>query len=95
MIWNYIKIAFRNLTRYKSFSLINILGLAIGLSASLLIALWVFDELSYDKYHENSGRIYRVGRHINWDGKVFYVPVTGAIYGETMALARFLNAIFM
>jgi len=84
MIWNYIKIAFRNLTRYKSFSLINILGLAIGLSASLLIALWVFDELSYDKYHENSGRIYRVGRHINWDGKVFDVPVTGAIYGETI-----------
>lgn len=84
MIWNYIKIAFRNLTRYKSFSLINILGLAIGLAASLLIALWVFDELSYDKYHEKSDQIYRVGRHINWDGKVFDVPVTGAIYGETM-----------
>ena len=71
MIKSYIKIAFRNLVRYKSFSLINILGLAIGLSASLLIALWVFDELSYDKFHENSKQIYRVERHINWDGQVF------------------------
>ena len=84
MIKSYIKIAFRNLVRYKSFSLINILGLAIGLSASLLIALWVFDELSYDKFHENSKQIYRVERHINWDGQVFDVPVTGGIYAETM-----------
>ena len=84
MIWNYIKIAFRNLTRYKSFSLINILGLAIGLAASLLIALWVFDEISYDKYHEKSDQIYRVGRHINWDGQILDVPVTGGIYAETL-----------
>ncbi len=61
------------------------MGLAIGLSASLLIALWVFDELSYDRYHEKSGQIYRLERHIAWDGKVFDVPVTGAIFGETIA----------
>ncbi len=84
MIWSYIKIAIRNLMRYKSFSLINILGLSIGLSASLLIALWVFDELSYDKFHSNSEHIYRVERHINFDGKIFDVPVTGAVYGTTI-----------
>lgn len=84
MIKSYITIAFRNLSRYKSFSIINIIGLAIGLSASLIIALWVFDELSYDKFNENSKNIYRVGRHINWDGQVLDVPVTGAIYAETI-----------
>jgi putative ABC transport system permease protein len=84
MIWSYTKIAFRNLNRYRVFSLINILGLSIGLAASLLIALWVFDELSFDEFHENSKSIYRVERHINFDGKTFDVPVTGAIYGETI-----------
>jgi|ETNmetMinimDraft_26_1059896.scaffolds.fasta_scaffold01220_4 putative ABC transport system permease protein len=84
MIWSYIKIAFRNLLRYKSFSLINILGLSIGLSASLLIALWVFDELSYDKFNDNSEQLYRIERHINFDGKIFDVPVTSAIYAPTI-----------
>ncbi len=84
MIRNYIRIAFRNLLRYKSFSIINIIGLAIGLAASLLIALWVFDELSYDRFHENLDHIYRVERHIEWEGKIIDVPVTGAVYGETL-----------
>lgn len=84
MLKNYLTIAIRNLLRYKSFSLINILGLSIGLSASLLIALWVFDELSYDHFHEHADDIYRVERHINWDGRVFDVPVTGGIYAEAM-----------
>ncbi len=84
MILSYIKIAFRNLMRYKSFSIINIMGLTIGLSASLLIALWVFDELSYDKFHDNYNQIYRVERHINFDGKIFDVPVCGAVYAPTI-----------
>ena len=84
MIRSYINIAFRNLSRYKSFAIINIIGLAIGLAASLIIALWVFDELSYDKFHENSNNIYRVERHIHWDGEIMDVPVTGAIYAETI-----------
>lgn len=84
MIWSYIMNAIRNLTRYKSFSMINILGLAIGLAASLIIALWVFDELSYDKFNKNFDHIYRIERYIHWDGQIFEVPVTGAIYGETI-----------
>jgi len=60
MIKNYIKIAIRNLVRQKLYSLINITGLSIGIACFLLISLWVFDELSYDRFHENRDRIYRV-----------------------------------
>jgi len=69
MIINYIKLAIRNLLRYKGYSLINILGLAVGLAASLIIILFVSDELSYDKYHEKSDRIFRLSREwFNDDG---------------------------
>ncbi len=57
---NYIKIAFRNLIRYKGFSIINILGLSIGMACSILIFLWIQFELSYDKYNEKSENIYRL-----------------------------------
>ncbi|MEE9464654.1 MAG: ABC transporter permease [Candidatus Neomarinimicrobiota bacterium] len=60
MFYNYLKVAFRNLARYKGYSLINIAGLAIGIAGCLLISLWVRDELSYDRYHSSSDRIYRV-----------------------------------
>ena len=60
MLRNYIKIAWRNLTRNKSFSLINILGLAVSMSVCLLIIVILIDQYSYDTYHENKDRIYRV-----------------------------------
>jgi len=60
MFNNYLKIAFRNLLRYKTFSLINISGLAIGIAGILLIGLYVQDELSYDKFHKKANRIYRL-----------------------------------
>jgi putative ABC transport system permease protein len=60
MIRNYIITAFRSLVRQKGFSLINILGLTLGLSISFLILLYVFDELSFDKFHKNPERIYRL-----------------------------------
>jgi len=84
MLSNFLKIAIRNLIRNKTFSLINIIGLAIGLAASIIIAMWVFDELSYDKFHEHSDQIYRVERDIFWQGQAFMVPVTGAVYGSTI-----------
>ena len=52
MIKNYLKIAWRNILRNKVFSFVNIAGLAIGLSCFTLIALYVVDELSYDRYNE-------------------------------------------
>lgn len=60
MFRNYIKVALRNLRKRKGFALINILGLAIGVACCLLIAMYVFDELSYDQFHDKSDRIYRV-----------------------------------
>ena len=60
MIRNYIKIAWRNLKHNKGYAVINITGLAIGLACCLLIVLYIRDERSYDHYHENKDRIYRV-----------------------------------
>jgi putative ABC transport system permease protein len=69
MIKNYFKIAWRNLLRYKGFSFINILGLAIGLACCILVTLFIKDELSYDRYNKNAGDIYRVVKDfVNDDG---------------------------
>jgi len=60
MIHSFIKIAYRNLIRQKGFSLINILGLSVGMACFVLITLYVKYELGYDGFHERSGRIYRI-----------------------------------
>src|SRR3954462_2463021 len=60
MFKNYFKIAVRNLWRHKSFSAINILGLAIGIATCLLILLYVQNEMSYDRFNEKAGQIVRV-----------------------------------
>jgi putative ABC transport system permease protein len=60
MFKNYLKVALRNLKKYKFFSFINIAGLAIGMACCILILLWVQDEVSYDRFHEQSDNIYRV-----------------------------------
>jgi len=60
MIKNYLKIAWRNLNRYKGYSFIHISGLTVGMAAFILIALFVQYELSFDKFHENEDRIFRV-----------------------------------
>jgi len=60
MIKHYLKVSFRNLWKYKSFSAINILGLAIGMATCLLILQYVSFKLSYDQFHKNADNIYRV-----------------------------------
>ena len=60
MIRNYFKIAYRNLINNKFFSIINLLGLTIGITISILIFTWVMHEVSYDKFHVNSKNIYRI-----------------------------------
>jgi len=60
MIKNYIKTAFRTLAKNRSYSAINIVGLAVSLSAAVLILLWVWDELSYDRMHDKSDRIFQI-----------------------------------
>ncbi|MCX6233936.1 MAG: ABC transporter permease [Bacteroidetes bacterium] len=60
MFFHYFKVALRHLLRNKLFSVINIVGLSIGIAAAILILLYIFNEFSYDRFHENKDRIYRV-----------------------------------
>lgn len=60
MLKNYLKIAFRNIAKNKSYSIINISGLAIGMACSIMIMLYVADELSYDRFHKKADNIYRI-----------------------------------
>ncbi|WP_090378750.1 ABC transporter permease [Dyadobacter sp. SG02] len=68
MIHNYIKVAFRNLAKNSTYSAINIFGLSIGMTTAILIGLWVWDELSYNKYHRHYDRIARVMQHQTYNG---------------------------
>jgi len=80
---SYLKTGFRNLLKYKFYSFINILGLAIGISGFLLIILYVSNELSYDKFNKDYERIYRIG--VN--GKVRGEPINMAVSCAPMAKA--------
>lgn len=64
MLRNYIKIAFRNLLRNKVYSLINVLGLAAGLTCAILLFLYIQDELSYDNYHKDAAQVFRLEHKI-------------------------------
>ena len=61
MLKDYLKVSFRNLVNQKFYTLLNLLGLSIGLASCLLILLYVYNELSYDTFHEKADRVYRVG----------------------------------
>src|SRR5215510_10322857 len=71
MIKNYFKTAWRNLVKNKGYSLINIGGLAVGMTVAILIGLWIYDELSFDKYHKNYDRIAQVMIKSNFNGQRF------------------------
>jgi putative ABC transport system permease protein len=60
MFKNYLKTAIRNLWKHKTFSFINVIGLTIGLTSFILIALYIFDELTFDRFHKNTDNIYRI-----------------------------------
>ena len=84
MIANYFKIAWRNLLKNKTFSFINIFGLAIGLCCFILITIYVADELSYDRFHENADRIYRIHSDIRFGGTDLKLAVTSDPMGATL-----------
>ncbi|HEX8677355.1 MAG TPA: ABC transporter permease [Segetibacter sp.] len=69
MFKNYFKIAWRSLTNNKFYSVINISGLAVGLATSLMLLLWIQNELSYDKFHKNYENIYQLSSHFKTDGE--------------------------
>lgn len=68
MIQNYFKIAWRNLLKNKISSFINIGGLAVGMAVAFVIGIWIWDELAFDKYHNNYDRIAKIRQHINVNG---------------------------
>jgi len=76
MIRNFFLIAIRNISRQAGFTLINITGLAVGLASSLLLFLWVMDELSYERFNENADRIYRIEEDQFYSGQRYHVTVT-------------------
>ena len=84
MLKNYFKIAFRNLFRNKTYAVINISGIAIGLTAFWLIALYIADDLSYDRYHKNAKRIVRVAQHAKWDGGELHIAATSAPFASEL-----------
>lgn len=84
MFKNYLKIALRNLVRNKSYSFINIFGLAIGISCFILISLYVTHELSFDKFHENGDRIYRVVESYNTDDEQNWYATTFSALATTL-----------
>ena len=74
MIRNYLKIAWRNLLTNRGFSITNILGLTIGITCTILIALWVNDELNYNKFHRNYDNIYKVFANRDFKNQMFTDP---------------------
>ncbi|MTI21421.1 ABC transporter permease [Fulvivirga sp. RKSG066] len=98
MLKNFIIIAFRNLTSRSVFSLINIIGLALGMAACLVIFRYVFFEYSYDQFHNKKDQIYRLAlsRSIGEEDRTFYtapMPVKSVLdeLNETASVARFVN----
>ncbi|WP_460474759.1 ABC transporter permease [Emticicia fontis] len=80
MISNYLKIAWRNLWKNKTFSLLNIMGLALGMACSLLIMLWLQDETQKDKFHKNGKQLYRVMENQFYAGEtVTYASTPGIL----------------
>lgn len=84
MFKNYLKIALRNLWKQKTFSAINIVGLAVGLCCFLLITLYVIDELGYDTYNEKADRIYRISTNIKFGGTSMRMSQTSDMMGQTL-----------
>lgn len=101
MIKNYFKIAWRNLMRHKVFSFINIFGLMVGLTTFLLIALYIFDELTFDSFHTHADHIYRVvNKKVSAEGKeakvasvAYQISETGkTTFPEIKKAARFTTS---
>ena len=100
MLLNYIKVAFRNLRRNPVHTFINIFGLAVGITCCILIMLFVRNEWSFDRFHENSDRLYRAWVHEDYgDDEIYFNTVTPLILAQTLEnqipeveqTARFFN----
>src|ERR1700722_17326642 len=71
MLKTYIAVAFRNMRKNKAHTFINMAGLSVGMAVAILIGLWIWHELSFDKYHKNYDRIAQVMLNQNFNGTIF------------------------
>lgn len=85
MILNFIKLGFRNLYKNKIYSIINVLGLAVGMAGCVLIGLFVEDELSYDKFHDNADQIYRLALERKYPSHSTYYAITPHSFGTVLS----------
>ena len=84
MFKNYLKVAFRNLRKHKTFSLINVSGLAVGMACCLLIVLFIQQEKQFDRHHERADEIYRVMLNLQMPGAEFDLGSTMATLGPAL-----------
>jgi putative ABC transport system permease protein len=87
MIRNYTVVAFRNLIRHKLFATINIMGLSLGVTVCVLIMLFVTHEISYDSFHKNETRIFKMRGELNYGGQIINTPAMSAAFGPLLANA--------
>jgi putative ABC transport system permease protein len=84
MVANYLKVGFRNILKYKVYSGINLFGLAIGMAASLLIILYIADELSYDRFQKDADRIFRIASAGRFQGSEFNDAASSSPIAEAL-----------
>ena len=84
MLKNYFKITLRNISRNKMYSGLNIVGLAIGLACCILILLYVHDELSYDRFHDNADSIYRIVPTFTTSERTMYLATNAHVQGPIL-----------
>jgi putative ABC transport system permease protein len=84
MLGNHFKIAWRNLARGRVFSIIKILGLAIGIASALLLFLWIQNEMSFDLYHKKKDRIYLAWSQSPYEGRIETWPATSMLLGPIL-----------
>ncbi|HEY2648975.1 MAG TPA: ABC transporter permease [Puia sp.] len=85
MFKNNLKIAWRNLIKDRQFTFLNLLGLATGLTCTILIYLWVHDEYQFDKFHEKDARLYQLMEHRKGKGEIFIADESSGLLAETVA----------
>jgi len=84
MVKNYLKVAIRNITKHKFFSIINILGLTIGIAGCLFVTMYIYDELNYDHFNEKAERIYRMNLHGKLAGQEIHTSNTSFPMSKAM-----------
>ncbi|MCP4727587.1 MAG: ABC transporter permease, partial [bacterium] len=96
MFKNYLQIAYRNIRKNPGISFLNITGFAVGIAFSGLLFLWIFDELSYDSYHEKADQIYRIYSCVGEEPSILsppaLAPAMKAAYPEVLAATRIFDS---